>query len=265
MDWPACRKLRLSPFLPGCCAALQGLMALMASSLKGHPNVLDCLLGSTEPDGLAGALEKGFVHKPFHGVAGNSVRIFTPKGVVVSNPRTMEVPSAATVTMSGVSGEGVPFATAAAAPGTPGESRTSLDAYREVKPLLLPGVFQEYVPIVPVVVPKSADKALELVHVRRAESRMGTPLLAASPGLPGSRGATPVPAGLGTPLSPTAAAASLQGSPLLEGPFTMYPVLSAWVVEGKCAGFIMRESDHPVTYDETSVAVVVLPPGVPLP
>ncbi len=46
-------------------------------------------------------------------------------------------------------------------------------------------------------------------------------------------------------------------------PTGRYPVLSAWVIDGKCEGFIMREGEHPVTYDETSVPVVVTEAPLP--
>ncbi len=53
----------------------------------------------------------------------------------------------------------------------------------------------------------------------------------------------------------TAAEASPVATP------AVFPVLSAWVVDGKCRGFIMRDGGHPITYDEKSATVFVLKEG----
>ena len=101
-------------------------MARMASSLPDHVNVLDCRMDSEAPGGMRGAEDRGFVHKPFHGIAGNSVRIFLPNGKILVNSRTMG------------DGPGTPLLSA-----LPTEAESSVGAYETVKGVLLPGVFQE--------------------------------------------------------------------------------------------------------------------------
>ncbi len=70
---------------------------------------------------------------------------------------------------------------------------------------------------------------------------------------------------MGGSLSPSgrADALDLGTRATLVVPTGRYPVLSAWVIDGKCEGFIMREGEHPVTYDETSVPVVVTEAPLP--
>ena len=59
--------------------------------------------------------------------------------------------------------------------------------------------------------------------------------------------------------APISAVANTDAAGVASTP--VFPVLSAWVVDGKCEGFIMRDGGHPVTYDETSVTVLVLKDG----
>ena len=70
----------------------KGLLALLSEALPDHPNVLRCSMAS--PTDITTAATSGFVHKPFHGVEGNSVRIFHPDGRIVQNARTMPIPEA---------------------------------------------------------------------------------------------------------------------------------------------------------------------------
>jgi hypothetical protein len=192
----------------------KGVLALLSEMLPGHPNLLHTTLD--DPATLPHANSSGFVHKPWHGIGGECVRLFLPHGHVVSNAKASQQSS-----MAAASGLGGVVSEDAAGDDAP------LDSYARIKSSLPQGVFQEYVPIRGIPDPMRQREFMLLSNIDGEASVA------------------------------TAGAAMRADDGVESQPAVVYPILSVWVVDGKCAGYILRESDHPVTYNDRTVPVVV--------
>jgi hypothetical protein len=215
----------------------KGVLALLSEMLPGHPNLLHTTLD--DPATLPHANSSGFVHKPWHGIGGECVRLFLPHGRVVSNAKASQQSS-----MAAASGLGGAVSEDAAGDDAP------LDSYARIKSSLPQGVFQEYVQI------DGVPDALFAAEVALVDATAAgdVPGGAASPASAGTVTAATAAESVGG--SGSSGVPSPQPS-VSTSPTLLYPILSVWVVDGKCAGYILREGDHPVTYDERAVPVIV--------